>query len=71
MANPSRPLDGITVVSLEQAIAAPFCTRQLADLGAMEEFAHVGVGRDDGKAGGEFSPVFWRKKLAPALCGSG
>lgn len=29
-----QPLKGITVVSLEQAIAAPFCTRQLADLGA-------------------------------------
>jgi itaconate CoA-transferase len=29
-----RPLQGILVVSLEQAIAAPFCTRQLADLGA-------------------------------------
>ena len=29
-----RPLEGITVVSLEQAIAAPFATRQLADLGA-------------------------------------
>jgi len=29
-----RPLDGITVVSLEHAIAAPFCTRQLADQGA-------------------------------------
>jgi crotonobetainyl-CoA:carnitine CoA-transferase CaiB-like acyl-CoA transferase len=29
-----RPLDGITVVSLEQAVAAPFCTRQLADYGA-------------------------------------
>ncbi|MBK6652316.1 MAG: CoA transferase [Betaproteobacteria bacterium] len=29
-----KPLDGITVVSLEHAIAAPFCTRQLADLGA-------------------------------------
>ncbi|MGO4001471.1 CaiB/BaiF CoA transferase family protein [Pseudomonas fluorescens] len=29
-----RPLDGLTVVSLEHAIAAPFCTRQLADLGA-------------------------------------
>jgi len=30
----ARPLDGITVIALEQAIAAPFCTRQLADLGA-------------------------------------
>jgi itaconate CoA-transferase len=30
----ARPLEGVTVVSLEHAIAAPFCTRQLADLGA-------------------------------------
>ncbi len=30
----SRPLDGITVVALEHAIAAPFCTRQLAEMGA-------------------------------------
>jgi itaconate CoA-transferase len=29
-----RPLDGITVIALEHAIAAPFCTRQLADHGA-------------------------------------
>ncbi|MFG3258683.1 CaiB/BaiF CoA transferase family protein [Streptomyces sp. NPDC048172] len=29
-----RPLSGLTVVSLEQAIAAPYATRQLADLGA-------------------------------------
>ena len=29
-----RPLSGITVISIEQAIAAPFATRQLADLGA-------------------------------------
>ncbi|UEM19851.1 CoA transferase [Skermanella mucosa] len=29
-----RPLAGITVVTLEHAIAAPFATRQLADLGA-------------------------------------
>lgn len=28
------PLEGITVVSFEQAVAAPFATRQLADLGA-------------------------------------
>ncbi len=30
----TRPLDGVTVITLEHAIAAPFCTRQLADLGA-------------------------------------
>ncbi|WP_404301181.1 CaiB/BaiF CoA transferase family protein [Alicycliphilus denitrificans] len=30
----TRPLDGITVISLEHAVAAPFATRQLADLGA-------------------------------------
>ena len=28
------PLDGIRVVALEQAVVAPFCTRQLADMGA-------------------------------------
>jgi crotonobetainyl-CoA:carnitine CoA-transferase CaiB-like acyl-CoA transferase len=31
---PERPLAGITVVSCEQAVAAPLATRQLADLGA-------------------------------------
>src|SRR5690242_7090438 len=36
MTEPSAapPLSGITVVSVEQAVAAPFATRQLADLGA-------------------------------------
>jgi crotonobetainyl-CoA:carnitine CoA-transferase CaiB-like acyl-CoA transferase len=29
-----QPLKGLTVVTLEHAIAAPFATRQLADLGA-------------------------------------
>src|SRR5215510_11637644 len=28
------PLNGITVVAIEQAVAAPFATRQLSDLGA-------------------------------------
>ncbi|MEU3984070.1 CaiB/BaiF CoA-transferase family protein [Streptomyces sp. NPDC026672] len=32
--SPSPPLTGVTVISLEQAVAAPFATRQLADLGA-------------------------------------
>lgn len=29
-----QPLRGVTVVALEQAIAAPYASRQLADLGA-------------------------------------
>ena len=29
-----RPLEGVTVVAIEQAVAGPFATRQLADLGA-------------------------------------
>jgi itaconate CoA-transferase len=33
MKNPA-PLTGITVLAIEQAIAAPLCTRQLAELGA-------------------------------------
>ena len=33
-AQPELPLHGLTVVALEQAVAAPFATRQLADLGA-------------------------------------
>ena len=33
-ASKDLPLSGYLVVSLEQAIAGPFCTRQLADLGA-------------------------------------
>lgn len=34
MSSHAPPLDGVTVVSIEQAIAAPLCTRQLAELGA-------------------------------------
>jgi itaconate CoA-transferase len=32
--NNALPLDGIRIVALEQAVVAPFCTRQLADMGA-------------------------------------
>jgi len=31
---PARPLDGVLVVSLEQAVAAPYCSSRLADAGA-------------------------------------
>lgn len=35
---------------------------QLEDLGALlaPAYAHVGVGRDDGKTAGEAVPLFWR-----------
>src|ERR1700677_2449026 len=32
--DPSLPLSGLCVVALEQAVAGPFCSRQLADMGA-------------------------------------
>ena len=34
MAEQNLPLSGVRVVALEQAVAAPFCSRQLADMGA-------------------------------------
>jgi endonuclease/exonuclease/phosphatase family metal-dependent hydrolase len=34
---------------------------QIADLAQMDEFDHVGVGRDDGKDAGEHSAIFFRK----------
>jgi endonuclease/exonuclease/phosphatase family metal-dependent hydrolase len=43
---------------------------QIADLAQMEEFDHVGVGRDDGKNAGEHSSIFFRKSRF-ALLGKG
>ena len=45
------PLAGITVLSLEHAIAAPLCTRQLAELGAREILGHPPMTEDPRFAG--------------------
>ncbi|MGH9682958.1 MAG: CaiB/BaiF CoA transferase family protein [Candidatus Acidiferrales bacterium] len=50
-ADPILPLSGIHVVALEQAVAAPFCSRQLADFGADV----IKVERPDG---GDFSRAY-------------
>lgn len=40
---------------------------QIDELARMDEFAHVGVGRDDGKRAGEHSAIFYRKARFEAL----
>lgn len=67
-----RPLDGITVISLEHAIAAPFCTRQLADLGArVIKIERPGVGdfarRYDERVHGEASHFVWTNRSKESL----
>src|ERR1700675_817146 len=67
-----RPLDGITVVSLEQAIAAPFCTRQLADLGArVIKIERPGVGdfarAYDTRVRGQASYFVWLNRSKESL----
>lgn len=68
----ARPLDGITVVSLEHAIAAPFCTRQLADLGArvikVERPGRGDFARDyDQRTGGMASHFAWVNRSKESL----
>ena len=67
-----RPLDGITVVSLEHAIAAPFCTRQLADMGArIIKVERPGVGdfarKYDERTRGMASHFVWTNRSKESL----
>ena len=67
-----RPLDGITVVSLEHAIAAPFCTRQLADMGArVIKVERPGVGdfarKYDERTRGMASHFVWTNRSKESL----
>lgn len=59
----SLPLEGITVITLEQAVAAPFASRQLADLGArvikIERDAGDFARAYDTKVHGEASYFVW------------
>ena len=66
-----RPLEGIPVVTLEHAIAAPFATRQLADLGArVIKIERPGVGdfarAYDERVRGLASHVVWTGIESPA-----
>lgn len=67
-----RPLDGITVLALEHAVAAPFCTRQLADLGArVIKIERPGVGdfarNYDGRVNGLASYFVWANRSKESL----
>lgn len=67
-----QPLAGMTVVSLEQAIAAPFATRQLADLGArVIKIERPGVGDFargyDTRVNGMSSHFVWTNRSKESL----
>jgi itaconate CoA-transferase len=67
-----KPLDGITVLALEHAIAAPFCTRQLADQGArVIKVERPGVGdfarAYDARARGLSSHFVWTNRSKESL----
>ena len=67
-----KPLQGITVVTLEHAIAAPFATRQLADLGArVIKIERPGAGDFargyDERVGGLASHFVWTNRSKESL----
>ena len=66
------PLQGITVVSLEHAIAAPLCTRQLAELGAQViKVERRGTGdfarHYDDRVKGQSSHFIWTNRSKKSL----
>jgi crotonobetainyl-CoA:carnitine CoA-transferase CaiB-like acyl-CoA transferase len=66
------PLDGITVIAVEQAVAAPFATRQLADLGArVIKIERPGVGdfarNYDATVNGMSSHFVWLNRSKQSL----
>lgn len=68
-----RPLDGITVVALEQVIAGPFATRQLAELGArVIKIERPGTGDAsrgyDRTVKGLSSHFVWTNRSKESLC---
>jgi itaconate CoA-transferase len=66
------PLDGVLVVALEQAVAAPFCTSRLADAGArvIKIERHAGdFARDyDSVANGESAYFVWVNRGKESVC---
>ena len=67
-----QPLNGVTVVSLEQAIAAPYASRHLADLGArVIKIERPGTGdfaRDyDARVDGSSSHLVWTNRSKESL----
>jgi itaconate CoA-transferase len=67
-----RPLEGVTVVALEHVIAGPFCTRQLADLGArIVKIERPGVGDParayDDRVRGLSSHFVWTNRSKESL----
>ncbi len=67
-----RPLEGITVIALEHVIAGPFCTRQLAELGArVIKIERPGVGDParayDNRVKGQASHFVWTNRSKESL----
>ena len=67
-----RPLEGIAVIALEHVIAGPFCTRQLAELGArVIKIERPGVGDParayDNRVKGQASHFVWTNRSKESL----